>query len=64
MKLMYISDGEMCLFDGASTRVIPSQRVDQYARTLRQLERPEAAQQKDQPLYIDGATIDPKQIAR
>ena len=42
MKLMYISDGEMCLFDGADARVIPSQRVDQYARTLRELEQQHA----------------------
>lgn len=38
MKLMYISNGEMFLFDGCKPRAIPSQRVEQYRRTLRQLE--------------------------
>lgn len=39
MKLMYISSGEMGLFDEHSTRRVPSQRAEQYARTLRQLEQ-------------------------
>jgi len=38
MKLMYISSGEMFLFDGGKPKAVPSQRVDQYRRTLRQLE--------------------------
>lgn len=42
MKLMYIANGSMGLFDGSKTSAIASQRVDQFARTLRQLEQQHA----------------------
>ena len=42
MKLMYISNGQMSLFDGAKTAEIPSQRIAQYIQTLRQLEKEHA----------------------
>jgi len=42
MKLMYISSGKMGLFDGVKTLEIASQRVDQFIRTLRELEKQNA----------------------
>ena len=39
---MYISSGEMGIYDGSSTRTVPSQRAQQYIRTLRQLEKQHA----------------------
>lgn len=42
MKLMYLSGGAMHFYDGARTHEIPSQRVEHYAQTLRQLERQNA----------------------
>lgn len=38
MRFMYISNGEMGLYDGVSAKPVVSQRVEQFARTLKQLE--------------------------
>ncbi len=42
MKIMYISNGQMSLLDGAKCAEIPSQRIAQYIQTLRQLEKEHA----------------------
>lgn len=39
---MYISSGEMGIYNGTQTRTVPSQRAQQYIRTLRQLEKQHA----------------------
>lgn len=39
MKLMYISCGEMFLYENGKVRAVNSQRAEQYVRTLRQLEQ-------------------------
>lgn len=42
LKLMYIANGSLGYFDGGRARAVASQRVDQFARTLRQLEQQHA----------------------
>jgi len=42
MKLMYISSGQISAFDGAKSAELPSQRIQQYRQTLRQLEKQHA----------------------
>ena len=42
VKIMYISNGSLGMYDGSSARPVASQRVEQLARTLRQLEQQHA----------------------
>lgn len=42
MKMMYLSNGSMEYFDGSVTRAVSSQRLEQYIRTLRELEKQHA----------------------
>ena len=42
VKIMYISNGSLGMYDGSNARPVASQRVEQLARTLRQLEQQHA----------------------
>lgn len=37
MKILYISEGQLCLLENGKTSVLPSYRIQQYQQTLRQI---------------------------